>query len=60
MKKNVKKLVLNKHTVQVLNSNKKGQLQTGADTAGSRGACSFGTRCFVCDLAKPLPMRPGV
>lgn len=56
MKKQIKKLQLKKNTVLELNSLKQKQIHGGADTAGgSRGACSFGTRCFVCDLAKPFP-----
>ena len=55
MKKQVKKLQLKKHTVQVLNNQEKQSLQAGAPTT-SGGAGSFGTRCFVCDVVKPLPV----
>lgn len=57
MKKQVKKLQLKKNTVLTLNSSQQQQLLAGKEAA-SAGACSFGTRCFVCDVTKPLPGKP--
>jgi hypothetical protein len=61
MKKQVKKLQLKKHTVQVLKNvhevNGGGptfQNNTIGDSEG--GECSFGTRCFVC--YRPAPRKP--
>lgn len=58
MKKQVKKLQLKKHTVQILKDNEKQELHAGAPTTNSGGACSFGTRCFVCYEYKPIPGKP--
>jgi len=55
MKKQLKKLQLKKSTVLELNNNEQRSLQAGKEAA-SAGACSFGTRCFVCDLTKPIPV----
>lgn len=60
MKKQVKKLQLKKHTVQVLKNSD--QLNGGGPTLQNQtldsegGACSFGTRCFVC--YRPAPGKP--
>lgn len=55
MKKQVKKLQLKKNTVLQLSSNDQQNINGGKEAA-SAGACSFGTRCFVCDIVKPIPM----
>ncbi|MBL7727452.1 MAG: hypothetical protein JNM68_07205 [Dinghuibacter sp.] len=60
MKKNIKKLALKKQTVHLLGNGEHKALVAGAPTTGGNGTNSFGTRCFVCDLAKPIPIRPGV
>jgi len=50
MKKQVKKLQLNKRTIQVLKDQQQQELHAGATTTNnSGGPCSFGTRCFICD-----------
>lgn len=59
MKKSLKKIGLKKRTVQVLNTRDQQILNAGADTAGaSAGACSFRTRCFICDPPITLARRP--
>lgn len=55
MNKQVKKLQLKKATVIQLNTQQQQSLQAGKEAA-SGGACSFGTRCFVCDVTKPIPV----
>jgi hypothetical protein len=55
MKKSIKRLELKKHTVKVLNDGAQQSLLAGGPTTGGNGTNSFGTRCFVCDLAKPFP-----
>lgn len=60
MKKQLKKLQLKKHTVQVLENYR--QVNGGGPTLQNNtldsegGECSFGTRCFVC--YRPMPRKP--
>jgi hypothetical protein len=59
MKKSIKKLQLNKQVVKILDNNEKRFLNGGGPTLQGNGADSFGTICFVCDTARPLPFpRP--
>jgi hypothetical protein len=55
MKRSIKKIQLKKHTIKILNNGEKQSLFAGGPTTGGNGTNSFGTRCFVCDLAKPFP-----
>jgi hypothetical protein len=55
MKKSIKKLQLKKQVVKILDNGEKQSLNGGGPTLQGNGADSFGTICFVCDMARPFP-----